>query len=338
MRALVSTVLACCAVAVVPGAAVHLLLPASTVNEVVSTVPVLAHGLAFPLPSGVALMLVGIVVLLLKTRLARAAGALLVVGGLLLALSVTNIALPSLHRDAGPAGESSFVMVSWNALDHFDGASARQIFGTLGADVAVLPELDERPGTAENASRIQEALVAGGVDPQYYDIFESPPTGTHIAPLTVIVAKDFADYESVPVEQVNFGTVHLIPADGSAAPEILAFHTAPPVPRWMSEWTADLATIRDFASHEGADAIMAGDLNATVRHGALGAVTSHGDVLATIPAINRGSWPIKAPQILRASIDHILIPVDMYAAIDAEIVDVIGSDHAAVVTTISARA
>ena len=45
-------------------AAVHLFFPASRMNGVFSTLPVVAHGLAFPLPGGATLALAGTVAIL----------------------------------------------------------------------------------------------------------------------------------------------------------------------------------------------------------------------------------------------------------------------------------
>lgn len=340
-----SVVFAAVGLALVCLTAVHLLFPASGAHQALSTVPLIAHGFAFPLPGGAALVAVGSVMLVVALRRRRPRGrqgvpwvvaaTSVVVSGLLLALAVTFVALPTpLRHDAGDDG-ASLVLVSWNALDHVDGAAARQIFGTLNADVAVLPELENRDGAPGAGSRIEEALVEGGLDPGEYDIFESPPTGTHIAPLTVIVAKEFGAYESLAVEQSTFGTVHLVPPAGSGLPEILAVHTAPPVPRWMAAWKTDLTRVRDFAREAGANTIIAGDLNATLRHGGVAGITSHADVLAAAPSTGRGTWPASAPQILRSSIDHVLIPANTHAVRDARVVDIPGSDHAAVVATIS---
>lgn len=345
MRMLVSVVLAVLGSAMVLVASTHLFLPSGSINAALSTVPMIAHGLAFPLPSGVTLMVMGAAALLVvlrrtplgdRARMPRAVTATsIVVSGLLLALSTTQIGLPTTPRDGAIEGNDSLVVVSWNALDHFDGDSAREIFGTLNADVAVLPELQQRDGVSAGAPRIEEALAHGGLDPRDFDIFESPPTRTHIAPLTVIVRRAFVPYVSVPVEQATFGTVHLVPPPGSALPEILAVHTAPPVPRWMAEWTADLMGVRNVAHGAGANAIIVGDLNATVRHGGLGGITTHADVLTSIPATGRGTWPAAVPRILRASIDHVLIPVGAAAVAEATVIDIAGSDHAAIATTIS---
>ncbi|MDO5735679.1 MAG: endonuclease/exonuclease/phosphatase family protein [Propionibacteriaceae bacterium] len=328
-------------------AAIHLLLPSSGLNEALSTVPVIAQGLAFPLPGGLALVLMGMVVLLTVVLRPRRQGALsrrpalvtatcVALSGVLLALSATGVGLPSPRGNTEVDANASLVMVSWNALDHFDAESAEQIFGGLAADVAVLPELENRDGGA-GAHRIQEALAGGGLDPTEYDIFESPPTGTHIAPLAVIVRRGFGIYASVAVEQVTFGTVHLVPPAGSGLPEIVALHTAPPVPRWMAAWEADLTRVRDLAQNAGGNSIIAGDLNATLRHGAMGGITSHADVLTSAPAVERGTWPATAPPVLRSSIDHVLIPTSAFAVGDAGVLDITGSDHAAVVTRIFFR-
>ncbi len=325
-------------------ATVHLFFPASGLNEALSTLPLIAHGLAFPFPGGVALVALGAVVLLVVLRRRttgsrpRLTGVLaatsLVVSGVVLAVTTTNIALPATPRAAVAQGSAGMVVVSWNALDHFDGASAQQIFGALGADVAVLPELQNRVG-ASGTSRIEGALAEGGLVAGDFDIFESPPTGTHIAPLTIIVRKSLARYESVAVEQVTFGTVHLVAPDGSGLPEILAVHTAPPVPRWMAQWRTDLRSVLHFAGNAGANAIIAGDLNATLRHGAMGAITTHADVLAAVPAGERGTWPASLPQSLRSGIDHVFIPAAALVVDDARVIDIPGSDHAAIVATIA---
>lgn len=320
--------------------ATHLLLPSSRLNRVVSTLPGVAHGLAFPLVSGVAMMVLGLLLLTGAVRRLhgqRGGRSLFVasvacgVSGVLLALSATGFGLrvptPAEPRD------DSFVMVSWNALDHFDGDSARQIFGDLRADVAVLPELEERAG--EETSRIEQALTEGGLEADDYDIFESPPTGTHIAPLVVIVRKGFGGYTVVAEEQVTFGTLRLRPPSGSGLPEILALHTAPPVPRWMPIWSADLRAVRELAGVGSGDTIVVGDLNATLRHGGMASLTRHGDALLSAPLLRRGTWPTSAPPSLRSSIDHILVPVNRYGVVDARVVDIAGSDHAAVVATLT---
>lgn len=345
MRRLLWVATALCGLGLVVTATVHLFLPASGLNEALSTLPLIAHGLAFPLPGGVALVALGAVVLLVvlrrratsnQTRLPGVLAATsLVVLGVVLTLTTTNIALPATPRAAVAEGSAGMVVVSWNALDHFDGASAQQIFGTLGADVAVLPELQNRVGGAVGISRIEVALAEGGLEAEDFDIFESPPTGTHIAPLTVIVRKSLGRYESVAVEQVTFGTVHLVAPAGSGLPEILAVHTAPPVPRWMAQWRTDLRSVLHFAGNAGANAIIAGDLNATLRHGTIGAITTHADVLAAVPPGERGTWPATLPQSLRSGIDHVFIPADARVVGDARVVDIPGSDHAAIVATIA---
>lgn len=344
MRTATSTIVAVAAVALVCLTAVHLFLPASGVNETVSTLPLIAHGLAFPLMGGLVLVVAGAVVLLVGLRGGRAGGptwlpravtgGCIVVSGVLLLASMTQISLPTFPRGEAEGDGADMVMVSWNALDHFDGPSAKEIFGTLEADVAILPELQELDGIGGGATRIRTALAEGGLDAGDYDIFDSPPTGTHIAPLTVIVRRGFGAYVPVAVAQTTFGTVHLAAPEGSGLPGIIAVHTAPPVPRWMSEWRADLTLVRGLVDGAGANAIVAGDLNATVRHGSLGALATHGDVLAGITATQRGTWPAAVPQVLRSSIDHVLVPVDSCNLGDTRILDIPGSDHAAIVTTI----
>ena len=140
------------------------------------------------------------------------------------------------------------------------------------------------------------------------------------------------------MEQVTFGTVHLVPLAGSGAPEILGIHTARPVPRWMPEWKADLTLSRALVEAGNSDVIVAGDLNATLRHGSLGGITTHVDATSSIHAASRGTWPHAAPRVLRSSIDHILVPVTGHSIKHAKIVDVPRSDHAAIAATIVTNA
>lgn len=65
-----------------------------------------------------------------------------------------------------------------------------------------------------------------------------------------------------------------------------------------------------------------------------GGIGTHADVLARVPATQRGTWPAGVPQILRSTIDHVLVPVESCMVGDTRTVDIPGSDHAAIATTI----
>lgn len=103
----------------------------------------------------------------------------------------------------------------------------------------------------------------------------------------------------------------------------------------MRMWKNDLDTIYNEILVKHPDAIVAGDFNASPRHGLLSKIDTHEDVLAYLPFYKRGSWPVILPKPLRTSIDHILIPKGKYVVDSSKIYDLAGSDHAGVFTEIS---
>ncbi len=325
----------------------HAFLPGGVINRTVSTLPLFAHTFAFPLQCGAALLVLSalvLIVILVRRRIRRAlrpvwiaVPALAALCGVFLVLSATNIALPTTLDKELNSNSPDLVVVSWNGQGYLDRESARIIFGDLDADIAILPEVGDFNGDTPDLSFLQEELAAGGADPTAYDVFESPPTGTQISPVTVIIRKGFGSYRSVEIAQTTFGTLHLMPPEGSGLPEVIAVHTAPPLPGLMTDWRSDLKLVKDLAHPLGANALIAGDFNATMRHGDLSAITSHADAVGSIPGVTRGTWPLSAPQFLRSSIDHVLVPRETYAVHESRIVDISGSDHAAVVTKLSAR-
>ncbi len=324
---------------------VHTFLPASTFNRTASTLPVLAHTFAFPLQIGVGMLTLSAItasVLLIRKRMRQALtlpwGVVPILAGLsgtFLILSSTYIALPKPHDKQPTTTSSDVVIVSWNAHGHFDEHSANTIFNSLDADIAVLPELTDYRGDAADRTRLQEELAAAGLNPMTYKIFESPPTGANIPPVTVIVRKGLGSFQSVEIAQTTFGALHLVPPANSELPEIIAVHTAPPLPGLMADWRKDLTLISGFAEQGGSTAVIAGDFNATMRHGNLSTITTHTDALAAVSGVLRGTWPRDSPQMLRSSIDHVLVPRVTYAVGKTTIVDILGSDHAAVAATLS---
>ena len=308
----------------------HTFAPSSALNSSLSTLPLLAHGFAFALPLGAGLVAFTAVVMIIVFVRRRGAWArptlwglvpaLTALSGTFLVLSATPIALPAPLTSDAKSGPSDLVVVSWNALDHLDDNATDTIFNRLGADVAVLPEL----GSA-----------ASGLDPDVYDVFESPHTGTAIEPVTVVVRKGLGVYRSVDIAQTTFGTVHLVPTEDSDLPDIIAVHTAPPLPGLMGAWRDDLTLVRQFTALNDGDVVLAGDLNATMRHGDLGAISTHADVLSASTEMASGTWPQTLPHALRSRIDHVLIPRNAYTVDDVAIVDIAGSDHAAIATSLS---
>lgn len=193
----------------------------------------------------------------------------------------------------------------------------------------------ERGETAQQ--RLGDLLAAAGIDQAGYQVFTSPPTGSAIAPVTLVV-KRAHDYEMAPEQSpaTRLGTVYLR-SKKAGVPAIVGLHTAPPLPGLMAQWRQDLETAARELAARNPEAILAGDFNATMKHGPLGRMASHQDVLCHLPFYTRGTWPVKLPPLLRSSIDHILLPAERFDVLQVEIVDLPGSDHAAIFVEIAVK-
>ncbi|RRD44864.1 endonuclease/exonuclease/phosphatase family protein [Buchananella hordeovulneris] len=224
-----------------------------------------------------------------------------------------------------PVGEGGQLRVAtWNAYNSFGPAAARALLLQGQADVVVLPEQDGDP-------QLLSDLVDVGLPSTDFAVFTSPPTGTTISPTTIIVRRP--SYVPVPVAQTTFGTVHLRATD-PALPDIIGLHTAPPLPGLMGRWRTDLALVQQLARAQR-PTVLAGDFNASLLHGPLRALP-HTSALSALPAWQRGTWPTSSPRWLRTGIDHVFVPPG-WAVSSAQVIDIPGSDHAALITTLGRR-
>lgn len=107
----------------------------------------------------------------------------------------------------------------------------------------------------------------------------------------------------------QFGTIYL-KSTNEDMPDIIGLHTAPPLLGFMSNWNRDLNVISSNIILDNPKAIIIGDFNATLRHGALNHITTHEDVLDYLSRFRRGTWHSRLPIWMSTSIDHVLIPKD----------------------------
>ena len=220
-------------------------------------------------------------------------------------------------------------IVEWNTLNNLNKAHIEKIFKDYDADIAVFPELKN------------QSLEAGfrevGLDFDRYEVFLSPKTGGGIAPVTVITKKDFSGYRMVKEDNMtSFGTV-VLQAKDKAKPAIVGLHTAPPLPALMNDWKRDLVLIAHHLSKQYRDAIIIGDFNATMRHGAMNALGTYEDALSYLPKFGRGTWHTRLPSYFRTTIDHVLVPKDSYVVQAIQMVDFKVSDHACVFVSLAKK-
>lgn len=78
------------------------------------------------------------------------------------------------------------------------------------------------------------------------------------------------------------------------------------------KWNWDLKLIASDIIRNNPDAIILGNFNATLKHGALNDITTHEDALNYLSWFKRGTWPDELPAYFCIPIDHILLPKDKY--------------------------
>lgn len=229
-----------------------------------------------------------------------------------------------------PETGTPFKLVEWNTLNGLDAAHIERIFGDFDADIAVFPELGGYRKGDDAGNRLRDLFYEAKLNPDDYEVFSSPEAAGSVAPVTVVIKKSFALYEdkSAP-RSTTFGTLCL-KSRSKNAPDIVALHTAPPLPGLMGLWKRDLEFIANGIAPRYPGAIIAGDFNATLRHGAMNGLLSYKDALDFLPKRLRGTWPAGIPGFLRSGIDHILLPEDEYAVKSVGVEDLKGSDHACV--------
>ncbi|QIM18206.1 hypothetical protein G7066_05220 [Leucobacter coleopterorum] len=78
----------------------------------------------------------------------------------------------------------------------------------------------------------------------------------------------------------------------------------------MSQWRADLENLAHYDSLDQ-PIIMAGDFNATLRHGFFTDLHSLSDAAVECGAANMGTWPVSVNSAIAAPIDHVLVSADI---------------------------
>lgn len=310
---------------------INFFMPNSDINIWLSSRLFIAQFLAFPFMFG-AIMLVFTAISLgivkfrkSETILKNIISTIFIITSIIFMLTGVNSPKARKYEDS-----DTIKIVEWNALNNLTKDSAKKIFKDFDADIAVFPELN--PDTSE-ISIIYNAFNESSIDFNQYDIFAGFGYGDSIAPVTIISKKDKHRLEQEEIKYgVRFGTVKVKNKDI----EIIGLHTAPPIPGLMIEWSLDLEIIDEMVK-ENPNAIVIGDFNANLRHGNMSKLTNHVDVLSSNSILERGTWPQKLPKVLRASIDHILLPKDKYSVKNVEIVDLEGSDHAAIFAEIGVK-
>lgn len=227
-------------------------------------------------------------------------------------------------------------LVEWNIANKINESNIRDIFGEFNADIAVFPELGGYGKGDRSNKRLSDLFTKASIDLKNYEVFISVPTDGNIAPVTVIIKKEFGEYTTYKDTPITrFGTVYLSPKSNNN-PCIIGVHSAPPLMGLMNIWKKDLELISNIA-YNNDDSIIVGDFNATMRHGALNKIKTHIDALEYAPKFSTGTWHRSVPSIFRTTIDHILIPSNKYIVKSIETKEYNNSDHLCIFAIISEK-
>lgn len=308
--------------------------PSSNLNIWLSTKPILAQIYAFPLATATTASLLSF--LYFSLSFYKKKKQILFYSGIFLLVSLTLLVFGTDKTASVTSNNTNTLkLVTWNVANQLEAEHLKQIFSSFNTDIAIFPELDSNAQEGQENQKIKILFQQAGLSIEDYDVFTSPPTDSGIAPVTVIIKKSYGFYTKAETfHTTRFGTI-VLHSRKQNLPDIIALHTAPPLPGLMEVWKQDLHIIHNQLASKYPKAIIAGDFNATMRHGALAKISSHRDALNVLPPFERGTWNSQSLKLFNATVDHILLPKNHYYVKDLDIVSFQNSDHRCIFTEIT---
>ena len=307
------------------------LLPETTAVSLTSTLPLLAHLIAFPTLLGTLIAVVGLVMTITALRHrswpGSAAGSMWVVGGLCFILFPAGVMAP-------PAAQQHTItrpmtIVVYNTGAQLTSGDVTKLVTRFDPDIMVFPESSD--------TEVADVLRDGDFHGHIYGAPDAGLPSSYsggVAPTSMAVSSRLGPAHLVTGPVTSFGTVSLAFTDPQL-PRVVGIHTAPPLPGLRADWKSDLDRVVAFGEHSEQPLVIAGDFNATLRHGAL----AHDrrrlvDSAQQCGTERQGTWPVSIPDQWRAQIDHVLTTPQLLAT-HCTVARVGSSDHAAYVTTVS---
>lgn len=292
--------------------------------------PGLTQVVAFPLVSGLVLVAVAAAIVLAAPKAANSGHVALTLTGWATVLSMLLAGIGFLVSPTGisplgvapdpvrPTGLTRTVrVVTWNSGDDMGPGDLARLLREQSPDVVVLPE-----------TRAEDVKELG----KDFQVVQSPATG-RTAPTTVAVRKSLGEYRQVAGPRTEFGAVALEPVKDTSLPRVIGVHSAPMSWTRSGVWYEDLKAVTHAVEAAPGPTILAGDLGATLRHGALADRERAVDVMQVAGKTREGTWPRDWPGWTASQVDHVLVtgPVDVESA---GTVDMGVSDHMLLSTTL----
>lgn len=273
------------------------ILPAAGISQWLSTRILFAQAISFPIAFGIGLALVAAG--LGAFRFFVAPILLATAAACFIAAPVPPVLPSSVNaQDAPGDGESSqsvstLRVVTYNSQNTLTTADVQDIIERFDPHVVVLPE-------ASNDKAV--AAFAGTIFADH--VFTSDQNGG-IAPTSLALHPDLGAAQPIDAPPTTWGSLAF---ETAAGPTIVAVHTIPPLPSTMDQWRGDLGNIATWVdANPDNKAIIAGDFNATMRHGPmadLGPMQNSARMCSRYPD---GTWPTSGIMGLRTHIDHVLV-------------------------------
>lgn len=185
-------------------------------------------------------------------------------------------------------------VVAFNTVRNLDGTTMRQMIERFDPDTIIMPETSQRD--------LEVALQ--GTKFSDYPHVSTPDLGG-ATPTTVLTSPRMGEWQRGNGPSTRFGSLAL-QSTTAKVPTIIATHTSPPVPEHMEQWRADLKSLADY---DGLDEpiIVAGDFNATMRHGFLAELQTLRDAAVECGTANEGTWLANVSTSIAAPMDHVLV-------------------------------
>lgn len=204
----------------------------------------------------------------------------------------------------------------------------------VAPDVVVLLEVTEE--------MTQQLLELTGQDGFSFTAFTAGDGGSSLT-TTVLVSAAIGPYEQVGASGMGHGAVYLTPAggdelNGHTRPTILGVHTIAPLPSTMGLWAESVEKVVERCQAPEAGLVMAGDFNATLDHAVMRDLGGCVDAGVQGGIGGLATWPTSTRTTLfGATIDHVLVDEAAWRTSRAEVVEVAGSDHRALVVELERR-
>lgn len=286
----------------------------SPFTQLIAFRPVLVVGVA------VVVVVLGLVTLGMRRAWPFPVAMLVVLG-----LGVSML-VPRMLADPLPTGGEALKVLSFNV--YTGDADVNALADTIRRerpDVVSLPEAGER---------YRERLMPLIEDLGYTSRASVGERSQDVNGVVALVSPRFGDVDfTVGRVDENSPFPYVVVTGGELGDlRFVAFHSVAPTAGSVAQWRTDLAGAGEWCRGD-TPTVVAGDFNASLDHSVLReAMASCGDAASQRGSALTATWPTSLPRWLGSEIDHVFSTTG--TAESFEVLDLPGSDHRAVLTTL----